>query len=223
MAGAITGTLKGVRRLALVVIALFAGAAAPAVAMPPDGPVAARPTVDPPILWRDSRSVGKPFAGRLVDGVQLPAEGVDFWTYDWGLRGSPNRPWRRWGTDRLVRTVLDVVRGYRAEHPYAPRVGIADLSRTSGGRFGKNFGGLGHASHQNGLDVDILYPRRDGLERRAWSPRLVDEELAQALVDRFVDAGAVYVFTGWSLDLRGPRKRVVKLAHHDDHMHVRIR
>jgi murein endopeptidase len=213
-----------VRRLALLLIALVAGSASPAGAMPIDAPAGpALPAVDPPILWRDSRSVGKPFAGRLVDGVQLPPEGVDFWTYDWGLRASPNRPWRRWGTDRLVRTVLDVLREYRAEHPYAPRVGVADLSRINGGRFGKNFGGLGHASHQNGLDVDILYPRRDGLELRAWSPRLVDEELSQALVDRFVDAGAVAVFTGWGLDLRGPRKRVVKLGHHDDHMHVRIR
>ena len=212
-----------VRRIVCLLIALLAGGAAPAAAMPVDAPVDSAPLVDEPILWRESRSVGKPFAGRLVDGVQLPAEGVDFWTYDWGLRASPNRPWRRWGADRLVRTVLDVLHGYRAEHPFAPRVGVADLSRTHGGRFGKNFGGLGHVSHQNGLDVDILYPRRDGLERRAWAPRLVDEELSQALVDRFVDAGASYVFTGRRLDLRGPRKRVVKLTHHDDHMHVRIR
>ena len=86
-----------------------------------------------------------------------------------------------------------------------------------------NFGGLGHASHQNGLDVDILYPRLDGLERRACAPALVDDELSQDLVDRFVAAGAVYVFTGPRLALRGPRRVVVKLAHHDDHMHVRIR
>ena len=89
--------------------------------------------------------------------------------------------------------------------------------------FGKNFGGLGHSSHQNGLDADILYPRLDGLERRAWSPELVDEQLSQELLDRFLAAGAVAVYTGLRLDLRGPRKVVVKLAHHDDHMHVRIR
>jgi murein endopeptidase len=122
-----------------------------------------------------------------------------------------------------VRTVLDVLRAYRAEDPTAPRVGVADLSRTQGGRFGANFGGLGHASHQNGLDVDILYPRLDGLERRAWAPWLVDEVRAQDLVDRFVAAGATDVFTGPRLHLRGPRRIVVKLVHHDDHMHVRIR
>jgi murein endopeptidase len=209
--------------LAAVLVALAAVAPASAMQIDPPPAVVIAPEADPPIAWRDSRAVGRPYAGRLVDGVQLPAEGRDFWTYDWGLRVSPNRPWRRWGTDRLVQTLLDVLAGYRAARPEAPRVGIADLSRPHGGGFGKNFGGLGHSSHQNGLDADVLYPRRDGLERRAWAPELVDEELSQDLVDRFVAAGAVYVFTGPRLDLRGPPKVVVKLSHHDDHLHVRIR
>ena len=209
--------------LAAVLVALAAVAPASAMQIDPPPAVVIAPEADPPIAWRDSRAVGRPYAGRLVDGVQLPAEGRDFWTYDWGLRVSPNRPWRRWGTDRLVQTLLDVLAGYRAARPEVPRVGIADLSRPHGGGFGKNFGGLGHSSHQNGLDADVLYPRRDGLERRAWAPELVDEELSQDLVDRFVAAGAVYVFTGPRLNLRGPPKVVVKLSHHDDHLHVRIR
>jgi murein endopeptidase len=213
-----------VRRLVLALLILLVPA--PAVhAMPADGPPDAltAPAVDPLIAWRESRALGKPYAGRLLDGVQLPAEGRDFWTYDWGTRASPNRSWRRWGTDRLVRTVLDVIGEYRAANPDAPRVGIADLSRTRGGPFGENFGGLGHASHQNGLDVDILYPRADRLELHPESPAVVDRALAQDLVDRFVGAGAVYVFTGPRLGLRGPRKVVVRLRHHDDHLHVRIR
>jgi murein endopeptidase len=213
-----------VRRLAVLIAAALLAAPAAAGGMQIDPAAPAAPTVDPPIEWRDSRSLGKPFAGgRLIDGVQLPAEGRDFWTYDWGLRTSPNRPWRRWGNDRLVAMLLDVLAQYRAANPGAPRIGIADLSRHRGGRFGRNFGGLGHASHQNGLDADVLYPREDGLERRAWSPRLVDERLSQELVDRFVAAGAIQVYVGWRVDLRGPRKVVVKLTHHDDHLHVRIR
>jgi murein endopeptidase len=209
--------------LAAVLVALAAVAPASAMQIDPPPAVVIAPEADPPIAWRDSRAVGRPYAGRLVDGVQLPAEGRDFWTYDWGLRVSPNRPWRRWGTDRLVQTLLDVLAGYRAARPEAPRVGIADLSRPHGGGFGKEFGGLGHASHQNGLDVDVLYPRIDGLERRAESPALVEARLSQELVDRFVAAGAVYVFTGVHLRLHGPRRVVVRLVHHDDHMHVRIR
>ena len=212
------------RRLAIAAL-IAVGTVSPADAMPLDGPapVVVAPAVDPPIQWRHSRAVGTPLDGRLVRGVRLPAEGRDFWTYDWGTRGTPNRPWRRWGTDRLVRILLDVVGEYRAAIPDAPRVGIADLSRRHGGPFGRNFGGLGHSSHQNGLDADIMYPRVDRLERRAYSPALVDERLSQDLVDRFVGAGAVYVFTGPRLHLRGPRGVVVKLARHDDHMHVRIR
>jgi murein endopeptidase len=121
-----------------------------------------------------------------------------------------------------VRTLLRVLREYRAAHPDGPRVGIGDLSRPRGGDFGRRFGGLGHASHQNGLDVDIYYPRRDGLERRPYAPRQVDRTLAQDLVDRFVEAGARYVFVGPRLGLRGPRDVVTRLVNHDDHMHVRL-
>ena len=110
------------------------------------------------------------WAGALRRGVQLPAEGPDWFTWDPVLKQSPNRDWRRWGTDRLVYTVLDVLAEYRLADPWAPRVGIGDVSRRHGGEFGRRFGGLGHASHQNGLDADIYYPRVDGRELRPYSP-----------------------------------------------------
>ncbi len=69
----------------------------------------------------------------------------------------------------------------------------------------------------------MLYPRTDRLERRAWSPDLVDRRLSQRLLDAFVAAGATDVFVGPELGLRGPRGVVMELVHHDDHMHVRIR
>ncbi len=135
---------------------------------------------------------------------------------------SPNRPWRRWGTDTTIATTLRVLAEYRAANPGAPRVGIADLSRPHGGPFGRRFGGLGHASHQNGLDVDILYPRRDGKELEPTKPSQVDMSLAQDLVDRLVTAGATNVFVGPRLKLRGPRPVVEALVHHDNHIHVRF-
>jgi murein endopeptidase len=180
------------------------------------------PTPLPIIGWRSSRAVGFPWAGHLVRGVQLPAEGPDWFTWDFVMRQSPNRGARRWGTDALVRTLLHVLREYRDAHPEAPRAGIGDLSRTHGGPFGPEFGGLGHGSHQNGLDVDVYYPRLDGKERRARLVSQVDQELAQDLVDRFVRAGAENVFVGPHLDLTGRRDVVIPLVHHDDHLHVRI-
>ena len=53
-------------------------------------------------------------------------------------------------------------------------------------------------------------------------PQEVDRKLAQDLVDRFVAAGAVKVFVGPHLNLKGPKNVVVPLIYHDDHLHVRI-
>jgi murein endopeptidase len=203
-------------RVLLCSLALGA-AAATAHARPVDAPPG--PPVAAPA---PSRAVGAPWDGRLRRGVQLPAEGPDWFTWDPVLKLRPNREWRRWGTDRLVATVLTVLAEYRAAHPEAARVGVGDLSRRHGGVFDSRFGGLGHVSHQNGLDVDVYYPRADGRERRAYRPDLVDPGPAQELVDRFVAAGAQKVFVGPRLDLHGPRGVVVPLVHHDDHLHVRI-
>jgi murein endopeptidase len=170
-----------------------------------------------------SRAVGKPFDGRLVGGVPLPEQGATFFTWDWALRRAPNRAWRRFGTTKTVATTLTIIAEHRAAHPGAPRVGIADLSRPEGGVFDQRYGGDGHASHQNGLDVDVLYPRRDGRERAPLRPSQVDRRLAQDLVDRFVRAGAQFVFVGRRVRLTGARKVVVPIGNHEDHLHVRLR
>jgi murein endopeptidase len=163
-----------------------------------------------------------PAEGRLRQAVQLPAESFDFVTWDPALKWTPNRGWRRWGTTKLVTTTEIVLRQYRDAHPAAPRVLVGDLSRRHGGFFGRRYGGLGHQSHQNGLDVDVYYPRTDGLERAARRPSQVDRVLAQDLVDRFVDAGAVKVYVGPNVRLSGRRSIVTPLVYHDDHLHVRL-
>jgi murein endopeptidase len=175
------------------------------------------------IHWHRSVAVGTPNDGSLIRGVQLPSQGPDWFTWDLTGARAPNPAWRRWGTDRLVRTLLTVLHDYGVAHPGAPRVGVADLSRRHGGDFGNEFGGLGHGSHQNGLDVDVLYPRRDHRELVAYYPAQVDLRLSQDLVNRFVRARAKYVFVGPHLRLRGPRRIVQPLIFHDEHMHVRIR
>jgi murein endopeptidase len=190
------------------VLALLAVAVGP----PPSAPAPA-----------PSRALGEPWHGHLVRGVELPAYGPGFATWDPIRKRIGNRGWRRWGTSRLVSTVEEVLAVYAARHPDAQPVLVGDLSRPHGGNFGKQFGGLGHASHQNGLDADVYYPRRDGRLRRAARPEEVDRGAAQELVDMFVRHGAEYVFVGPHLDLHGPRKLVVPLVHHDDHLHFRLR
>jgi murein endopeptidase len=175
------------------------------------------------IDWHRSTAVGSPAAGRLEDGVRLPSQGSAFFTWDPVRRRSPNRAWRRWGTDRLVRIVLDVARDYHRAHPRAPRMAVGDLSRPRGGDFGPRFGYIGHASHQNGLDVDVYYPRADGRERAPRWASQINRKLSQELVDRFLAAGATTIFVGPNTGLTGPAGVVVPLQNHDNHLHVRIR
>jgi len=175
------------------------------------------------VRWRRSVALGEPAAGRLVRGVRLPAEGAHFFTWDPVERRSPNRGWRRWGTDRLVRLLLLVAREYASAHPRAPRMAIGDLSRPRGGDFGPRFGYIGHSTHQNGLDADVYYPRADRKERAPKGAAQIDPELSQWLVDRFVARGADVVLVGPSTGLTGPAGRVQALVNHDNHLHVRIR
>jgi murein endopeptidase len=183
------------------------------------GPLVAHPRFPS----RPSLARGSWAHGHLVRGVMLPAAGEDYVTWDPVLERVPDRAWRRWGTDRLVRLVLEVLREFRAAHPGIQRILVGDLSRPHGGEFGARFGGLGHMSHQNGLDADVYYPRRDRLQRKAIRPSQIDRPLAADLLHRFVRAGAIRVFVGPHTGLRGPRRIVQPLVHHDDHMHVRIR
>jgi murein endopeptidase len=176
----------------------------------------------PAIRWRSSVALGQPGAGRLVRGVQLPARGRLFRTWDPVLKRSPNRPWRRWGTDRLLRVILRAASSYRAEHPMAPPPLVGDLSRPHGGDFGPQYGSIGHMTHQNGLDVDVYYPRLDRRDRAARRVDQVDLRLAQSLVSHFLRAGARTVLVGPSTGLRGPAGRVKVLVNHDDHLHARI-
>jgi murein endopeptidase len=209
-----------VAAVALLTAAALAVAPAGAQVAPPD-PQGAAPEAPQPDAPR-SIAIGVPWNGRLEHGVQLPEAGTDFVTWDPVLHVSPNRDWRRWGTDALIVLLDRVTREFRIAHPDVPPILIADLSRPQGGPFGPRYGGLGHGSHQNGLDADVMYPRRDRAPTGALRPSQVDRALAQDLVDRFRAAGAVKLFVGPHLHLKGPRGIVVALAHHDDHVHVRI-
>jgi hypothetical protein len=171
---------------------------------------------------RPSVAAGLPFDGHLVRGLQLPASGIGFVSWDAIEHRSPNRGWRRFSTDRMINFIERLGVEWKRAHPAAPRLLIGDLSRTHGGPFGANYGGLGHGSHQNGLDADIYYPRRDGTERAVTTVSQIDHALAQDLVDRIVRRGVEYAFVGPHTGLEGPKRVVIKLIDHDDHVHVRI-
>ena len=170
----------------------------------------------PAIRWRDSTAVGVPHAGALVDGVRLPQRGPGWATWDPVLDRVPNRPGRLFGTDAVVRVTLEVIAAYRLAHPHAPPVLVGDISRRVGGELDL------HVSHENGLDIDVYYPRRDGRLRPPRHAGHVDVPLAQDLIDRFVSAGAHMIFVGSSGTFTGPSGIVVPYPNHDDHLHVRF-
>ena len=90
--------------------------------------------------------------------------------------------------------------------------------------FGTRAPSGGHVSHQNGLDADIYYPRRDGRELAPDSLSDVDRRLAQDLVNRFAAvAGAQFVFVGPRSGLTGRAGIVQPVDYHHDHLHVRLR
>jgi len=221
--------LRRLARISLIALsvltAAMAAAAAPAGAQIAPAPTSCR--FGPSLLTAGSVARGTPNRGRLVHGVQFPAVSDVAFTWDFPLGVSPSRPWRRWGTEKLVRTLECVFTQADLAHPFGQRVGVADLSRPAGGPFGSRYGGLGHASHQNGLDADVLYPRADACECAPERVADVDVARSQELVSAFVAAGAKYVFVSpvlWRRGLlRGPAAIVRPLVYHDDHMHVRLR
>ncbi len=209
----------------LPVAALNDGDATRALAVtgPPPVPEPPRPAppAQPPlpiearIQWRESVAHGTANAGWLERGVILPDQGPGFYTYYPYTQTPPNREDRRHGTARLVREIVELGRWWQATYPGAPRLGIGDLSRAGGGDFDL------HASHENGLDVDIRLPRADGSEGQS-NPSTYDRARTQAIVDRLVARGAEYVFYGPNLDVRGPGGIVMTWPNHDDHLHVRF-
>jgi hypothetical protein len=175
-------------------------------------PVHAVPKID----WHHARSLGLPYGGRLVDGTQLPVRGPYWVTWNPVTDSVPNLAKRLYGNERTIRAILSVTRAYRAAHPQAAAVVVGDISRDTGGPIDD------HLSHQNGLDVDVYFPRLDRRLRAPSAPGQIDHRLAQDLLDRFVAAGAQMIFVSHSTGLHGPAEVVMPWPGHDYHMHVRF-
>ncbi len=171
----------------------------------------------PPVVWRHATSTGVPWSGGLINGTQFPIAGPNWVTWNPVTDSVPNAPERLYGNERTIRILIEVIDAYRAANPGAPQVVVGDISREGGGGFFDE-----HLSHQNGLDVDVYYPRLDGVLADPGSPDRIDHQLAQDLVDRFVAAGAQMVLVGPSTGLTGPGGVVIPYANHDNHMHVRF-
>jgi murein endopeptidase len=174
--------------------------------------------------WQSSTPLGRYTHGRLAGAVEMPKVGPNHLTWDPAQQiiGSPS--FRRNGTDYLIHDTLCAIARFRLESPDVARLLIGDISLPFGGSFGPEYGGLGHSSHQNGLDVDIYYPRKDKIETVVSSLREIDVAASQQLMNQFVVSGATAVFVGRGTGLTGPAgtSNIVQFVRkHDNHMHIR--
>lgn len=91
----------------------------------------------------ESKAVGRPQDGRLVEGVQMKSGA------GWTVR-TPSHAWGTWDTVHELQQIAKRVQ--KDSRKKAPYILVGDISREGGGHFPP------HKSHQNGRDVDISFP-----------------------------------------------------------------
>jgi murein endopeptidase len=160
-----------------------------------------------------SRSIGSPGHGRLIDGVLFPASGPDHFAWNFRTQRIGGSDRTRWGNCRVVRAVLLGLAAYHARNPGAPPVAVGDMGLRRGGPID------GHATHQNGRQIDLYYPRRDRRLREPSRVAQVDLRLSRELVGAMLRAGAYRVLIGPHIRI-ATSARVTRWPNHDDHLHV---
>jgi murein endopeptidase len=196
------------RRAALLLLlasCLFGTGVASAIARPPQDV--------PDCAGHPSLSIGSPGRGRLEHGVLFPAVGPDHFAWNFRAQRIGGSDRTRWGNCRVVRAVLRGLALYRRRNPDAPLAAVGDMGLRSGGPID------GHATHQNGRQVDIYYPRRDRRRREPHGIAQVDMRLSRELVRAMLDAGAYRVLVGPHIEIR-TSARVMRWPNHDDHVHA---
>ena len=179
---------------------------------------APRPTAEHAIEWRRATSVGLQYAGRLVDGTQLPRRGARLGHVEpeHGLEPEPSRPALRSRAHdpddrqrprRIPGRAPRRTTGRRRRHqpPGRRDDGPARLASERAGR-----GRVLPAARQAPRRADHGAPDRPAACRRICST--VSSLRARKIV-----------FVGFSTGLHGPNDVVVPYPSHENHMHVRFR
>ena len=91
-----------------------------------------------------SEAVGFYSSGKLKDADSIITRGI-------AIHKLFMQRGRFYGTDTLFDTISDAADYVKNEYPDAEKLQVGDLSHKAGGK------ATGHGSHQNGLDVDMVY------------------------------------------------------------------
>jgi len=106
-----------------------------------------------------SMSVGRPNAGGLINGVQMPR----------GERWELIDPANAWGTRETIEDLVRSIDKVSDQFPGAPALSIGHISRQHGGHLSP------HKSHQSGRDADVGYYYRT--TSRRWFTRATSDNL----------------------------------------------
>ena len=129
----------------------------------------------------DSKSVGHPANGKLIDGEKMP-EGPG---YSHGNRKNV------YATNETITYMIRCIGEYRRKNPDGPDVVVGNMSRKRGGYLDP------HKSHQSGRDVDIGY-----IHKKKYQPvtsmigtnaKNLDARKTWDLMYCFLETGAVDV------------------------------
>ncbi|MGH1345495.1 MAG: penicillin-insensitive murein endopeptidase [Nannocystales bacterium] len=142
---------------------------------------------------RRAVSIGKPNAGKLVGGIQLPTSPLY-------IRRTPRL---MWGSSQTISNLQEAVAAFRQDVDYDGELILSDISARDGGLLRP------HKSHQAGRDIDIWLPTIKGVYKKKYlnsggeKPRRpmfeeVDWYAVWGLVRALIKTGAVqYVFLDW--------------------------
>jgi len=98
------------------------------------------------------QSLGFYSRGGLQNPSALDADGVGY------IKLFPSRS-RQFGSHELIQVISEAARAVSERYPEGERIQVGDLSARQGGKITK------HASHQNGLDADLSFYRKNRREQ----------------------------------------------------------
>lgn len=163
-----------------------------------------------------------PCSGSIINALNLVNNGTGYWHNP----GDDAIDTDDWGVLALINMIEGAGRRWYAEGQTPPRLTVNDLSR--GNAATQQFGGYfsPHSCHQNGLEVDVRYVRKDnqeaGLDIAGADSAQYDTTATCALITYLLanaDVDSIFIDTIHA-GLIYPLFR--HASGHSDHFHVRI-
>ncbi len=175
-------------------------------------------------VWDNNLCVahGSPNNGWLEKPYNIVDQGTGYYRYNTEADTDD------WGTLELIYMIEAAGREWHSHNMNAAKFGINDLSYgdLSTMTFGGPWPNSDHWSHQNGLDVDVRYVRKDGNPiglNIEDNPQDYDTAATSTLFNRFIRNGRVDIIIADTANLGNISwSGIIHDDDHDDHFHLRI-